>query len=170
MKLFLYIREKARRIYFKIVREKASPEYIARGWAIGMFWGSASPLGLQLLFSIPCAFLCKGSKIGAVLGTIPLTNVITVFFIYPVQCWVGNRILGGSLTLCAVKDALQHVLHDPSLLTLYQALKDLSWDILFAFFAGGILLGLMVTVPTYYGVLALVKRYRSRKRIKRVKV
>ena len=27
------------RLYAKIVREKASPEYIARGWAIGMFYG-----------------------------------------------------------------------------------------------------------------------------------
>ena len=164
MKIFPYIREKTRRLYFKMVREKASPEYIARGWTIGMFWGLAAPLGVQLIFSIPCAFLFKGSKIGAVLGTVPLTNIITVFFIYPVQCWIGNRILGGNLTLCAVKDALKPVLHDPSLQTLYQALKDLSWDMFFAFFVGGILFGLIVAIPTYYGVLALVKRYRSRKR------
>ena len=170
MKIFLHIREKFRRLYFKMVREKASSGYIARGWAIGMFWGLAAPLGLQLLFSIPCAFLLRGSKIGAVLGTVPLTNIVTVFFIYPVQCWIGNRILGGNLTLYAVNDALQPVLYDPSLRTLCQAVRDLSWDMLFAFFAGGILLGVIVVFPTYYGVLVLVKRYRLRKRVKSSKV
>ena len=169
VRIFSYIREKVRRFYFKMVREKAPPEYIARGWAIGMFWGLASPLGMQLVFSIPCAFLFKGSKIGAVLGTVPLTNIVTVFFIYPIQCWIGNQILGGNLTFCAVKDALQHVLQEPSLRTFYQALRDLSWDMLFAFFIGGILFGLLVAIPTYYGVLALVKRYRSRKRTKKNK-
>jgi len=167
VKIFSYIREKTRRLYFKMVREKAPPEYIARGWAIGMFWGLASPLGLQLIFSIPCAFLFKGSKIGAVLGTVPLTNIITVFFIYPFQCWIGNRILGGDLTLCSIKGALQHVLDNPSSRTLCQALKDLSWDMFFAFFVGGIFFGFILAVPTYYGVLVLVKRYRSRKCIKK---
>ena len=163
MKIFSYIREKARRFYFKMVKEKAPSEYIARGWAIGMFWGLAAPLGLQLFFSVPCAFLLRGSKIGAVLGTVPLTNIVTVFFIYPVQCWIGNRILGGNLTLYAVNDALQHILHDPSIQTFYQALKDISWDMLFAFFTGGILLGLIAGFSTYYGVLALVKEYRLHK-------
>ena len=169
MRIFSYVREKARRLYLKMVREKAPPEYIARGWAIGMFWGLASPLGVQLVFSIPCAFLLKGSKIGAMLGTVPLTNIVTVFFIYPIQCWVGNRILGGNLTFCAANDALKHVLHDPSFRTFHQALRDLSWDILFAFFAGGIFFGLIVAVSTYYSVLALVKRYRSRKQVKKIR-
>jgi uncharacterized protein (DUF2062 family) len=161
---FSSIRDKIRFLYFKMVREKASPEYIARGWAIGMFWGLAAPLGAQLFFSIPCAFLLKGSKIGAVLGTFPITNLISVIFIYPAQCWIGNRILGGNLTLDAVKDTLKHILHEPSLRTLLQALQDLSWDMLFAFLAGGVLFGLIVAIPTYYGVLALVKRHRLRKR------
>ena len=60
----------------KIVREKASPEYIARGWAIGMFFGCLIPFGFQLICSIPAAFILKGSKIGATLGTL-LTNPVS---------------------------------------------------------------------------------------------
>ena len=66
------------RLYHKMVREKASPEYIARGWAIGMFYGCLAPFGTQLLLSIPTSFLLKGSKIGATFGTL-LTNHFTVF-------------------------------------------------------------------------------------------
>ena len=68
-----WIRKKSRKVYLKIVREKATPEYIARGWSIGMFFGCLIPIGGQLFCSIPTAFLLKGSKIGAVLGTF-ITN------------------------------------------------------------------------------------------------
>ena len=68
-----WLRRAWMRLYSKIVREKASPEYIARGWAIGMFYGCFAPMGTQLLLSIPTAFLLRGSKIGATLGTF-LTN------------------------------------------------------------------------------------------------
>jgi len=145
-----------------MIREKASPEYIARGWAVGMFWGFATPLGVQLIFSIPCSFLLKGSKIGAVFGTL-LTNPVTIFFVYPIQCWVGNRILGGNLTFNAVKDVLKTALNDRSL----QALFDLKWDVIASFLVGGSLFGILLAVPTYYGVLALVNRHRLRKRAKK---
>ena len=88
-------------LYRKIVHEKASPEYIARGWAIGMFYGCLIPFGLQLAFSIPTSFILKGSKIGATLGTL-ITNHVTIFFIYPVQCLVGNRLIGGAVVIDAV--------------------------------------------------------------------
>ena len=68
------------KMYIKIVREKATPEYIARGWAIGMFYGCLIPFGFQLICSIPTAFLLKGSKIGATVGTF-ITNHFTIFVI-----------------------------------------------------------------------------------------
>ena len=50
-------------LYYKIIRENATPEYVARGWAIGMFYGCFIPFGLQLACSIPTSFILKGSKI-----------------------------------------------------------------------------------------------------------
>ncbi len=145
-------------LYAKIVREKASPEYIARGWAIGMFFGCFSPFGMQLIFSIPTAFVLKGSKIGAALGTL-LTNHITIFFIYPMQCYVGNHLLGGDLTYAAVKTAMDNVLREQS----YEALLKIGEELVAAFFLGGALLTAIMTPLTYYGVKFLVVRYRERK-------
>ena len=89
----IYFKRKMLQLYAKIVREKASPEYIARGWAIGMFYGCLIPFGFQLLCSIPTAFILKGSKIGATIGTL-ITNHFSVFIIYPVQCYVGLLLMG----------------------------------------------------------------------------
>ena len=98
MSVVRWCKKKWRKFYLKIVREKASPDYIARGWSIGMFFGCTIPIGGQLICSIPAAYLLKGSKIGAVLGTF-LTNQVTVFFIYPVQCYAGAKLLGLSADL-----------------------------------------------------------------------
>lgn len=155
----MFRRLKAKLLYLrnKIIREKASPEYIARGWAIGMFWGCFMAFGFQLICSLPTAFLLRGSKIGAVLGTL-LTNQITIFFIYPAQCWVGNKIMGGDLSYAAIKSALKQVLHEQS----FTALKEVGMELFVAFFIGGTLLALIMTPLTYWGVLHFIQRHRLR--------
>ena len=146
------------RLYSKMVSEKATPQYIARGWAIGMFYGCLIPFGFQLLCSIPTAFLLKGSKIGATFGTL-LTNHFTIFIIYPLQCLVGNHVIGGNLSYDAVNEAMQNVLK----LQNYSALLELGRDLLISFFVGGALLTLIMTPITYFLVLNMVKTHRRRK-------
>ena len=149
------------RMYMKVVREKASPEYIARGWAIGMFYGCFIPFGFQLICSIPTAFLLKGSKIGATVGTF-FTNHFSVFIIYPAQCWVGNKIMGGALTWDAAVGAMQELLKEQS----YQALLALGWELVIAFFIGGALLTAVMTPLTYWFVKRIVTAFQNRKKNK----
>ena len=147
------------RLYAKIVREKASPEYIARGWAIGMFYGCLIPFGFQLILSIPTAFLLKGSKIGATVGTF-FTNHFSIFIIYPAQCWVGSKIMGGSLSWQSAVDAMQALLKEQS----YHALLALGWELVVAFFIGGALLTAVMTPLTYWFVKRLVIVFQNRKK------
>ncbi len=158
MKLGRYLKRKYLELYAKMVREKASPEYIARGWAIGMFYGCAIPFGFQLMISIPAAFLLKGSKIGSVLGTL-LTNHFTIWFIYPVQCYVGNKLIGGRLSWAEIKDAMSAVVNEQS----YSKLFSLGGELAASFFVGGALLAAVMTPLTYYGVKNLVIRRRAHK-------
>lgn len=144
------------KLYLKIVKEKASPEYIARGWAIGMFYGCMIPFGFQLMCSIPTAFLLKGSKIGASAGTM-LTNPLTIFFIYPAQCLVGNKLIGGSLSHDAIKSALKDVLARQD----YEALFNLGGELIASFFVGAFILMLLTTPLTYFGVKHLVVSFRK---------
>ena len=158
MGLGKYLKQKILVLYAKMVREKATPEYIARGWAIGMFCGCAIPFGLQLPISIPAAFILKGSKIGSVLGTL-LTNHVTIWFIYPVQCYVGNKLIGGHLSYAAVKEKMARVIAEKS----YEALLSLGGELAASFFIGGALMALVFTPLTYRGVKSLVIRRRARK-------
>ena len=141
--------------YMKAVRDKGTPEYIARGWAIGMFVGFAIPFGLQLAISIPMSFLMKGSKLGSILGTFT-TNHFTIFIIYPFQCWLGNKVICGSLSLnkieCMMRDVLEH--------RNYETLFDMGLEVAISFFIGGLLLAVISTPVCYYVIRRIVIKYR----------
>lgn len=161
-KNFMSLKHKLRRywlkLYIKIVKEKATPEYIARGWAIGMFYGCLIPFGFQLICSIPTAFLLKGSKVGATVGTF-FTNHFSIFIIYPLQCWVGNRLMGGSLSFEASKQAMKDLLEKQN----YDTLLGMGWELVASFFIGGALLTAVMTPLTYVFVKRLVMTFRAKK-------
>ncbi len=151
-----YLKKKYLYLYRKIVREKASPEYIARGWAIGIFYGCLFPFGTQLFFSIPTAFLLKGSKIGAVIGTL-ITNHFTIFVIYPVQCYLGAALIGRPLTYSAIKNAMAEVLREQD----WASLMHLGGDLVAAFFVGGLVFAAFMTPLAYFFVKSVVEKYRK---------
>lgn len=141
-----------RGLYERMVKEPLPPEDVAAGWALGMFVGCAIPFGLQLVVSIPLALMMRVSKIGATLGTF-ITNPVTIFFIYPAQTFVVNKLLfGGSLTY----DRLQHVEWT------WEAVRRLGAEAMASFFLGGIFLALVMTPITYFTVKRLVVRHRRR--------
>lgn len=163
-----WLKRKWRKLYLKIVREKASPEYIARGWSIGMFFGCTIPIGGQLICSIPVAFLLKGSKIGAVLGTF-ITNQITVFFIYPVQCFAGAKLIGLDLSYGDIKDKLKDIVDASSFSEFVDATKSLAGDLTVAFFVGGAIMAAVFTPLTYVAVKRMVVAYRAQLEKRRMK-
>ena len=154
-----WFKKKWRKFYLKIVREKASPEYIARGWSIGMFFGCLIPIGGQLICSIPAAFLLKGSKIGAVLGTV-ITNQVTVFFIYPVQYYAGAKLIGLDLSYGDIKLKLKDIVSASSFSEFVSATKSLAGDLTVAFFVGGAIMAVVLTPITYVVVKKMVIGYR----------
>ncbi len=144
-----------KKLYNRIVKEKASPEYIAKGWAIGIFYGCLIPFGFQLICSIPTALLMKGSKIGATFGTL-ITNHFTIFIIYPLQCFIGNHLIGGSLTYEKTKEVMSNVIQQQN----YSSLMDLGRDLIISFFVGGALFAVIMTPLTYYVVKNMVIKHR----------
>lgn len=140
----------------KMVREKMPASRIAAGWAIGMFYGCVIPFGFQLILSIPTAILSKTSKIGATFGTF-LTNPVTIWFLYPIQCYAANRLIGGNLTYDVISSAMEKVIEAND----YATLLSLGAELVASFFLGGFLLAVVCVPLTFFGVRAMVLRYRK---------
>ena len=148
-----------RRLREKMVRDPLPPEDIAAGWALGVFVGFAIPFGLQLVVSIPLALMMRVSKIGATLGTF-VTNPVTIFFIYPAQTFVVNKLLfGGSLTYSRIADTEWT----------WAAVRKLGAEAMVSFFLGGFLLAIILTPVAYFTVKRLVLGARVRRARRRRK-
>ncbi len=133
----------------KILRTEDSPKKIALGLAIGVFWGIIPTVGFAILFSLPTAFLLKGNKLAAILGTF-VVNPFTTPFIYAFEYKLGQLILK-------------------------TAPLPLSWDIFNlenllsiskSLLVGSIFLAIGLTLITYFLTLQIMLKYRFRHRIK----
>ena len=129
-----------------------------------MFYGCTIPFGFQLLLSIPTAMIMKGSKVGATLGTL-FTNHFTIFIIYPIQCWLGNRLMGGDLSWAAIEGAMRDVVQERS----WQSVLQLTGGLMESFFLGGLVLAAVLVPLTYYGVLRYVRAHRARRQGRRAR-
>ena len=159
-----WLKAKLSELYDKIVKERKSAEFIARGWALGVFVGSVIPVGIQIYIALPLSFLLKGSKIGALTGTL-ISNPLTILFLYPAQCWMGSRLLGKDISWDAISEALKGVLTHQD----WSSLSQLSGHLVTSFFAGGLMLAAVFTPLAYFIVLHLVRNYRRVRGIPDVK-
>lgn len=143
-------------LYIKIVRDRGTPEYIARGWALGMFVGCVVPVFCQLIVAVPLSFVFRCSKIGAAGGTF-ITTPPTAIFIYPIQCFIGSWLLASPLSLAEMRDATARLTAQAD----YSSFIAMGGKVIAAFFAGGLLWAAIMTPLTYFGVKRMVTSYRK---------
>ena len=134
----------------KMLKDPLPPEAVAGGWALGMFIGCSVPFGLQLLVSVPLAFMLRVSKIGATVGTL-ITNPVTVFFIYPAQTWIVYNLLFGRREMGELPTEWTR-----------EAVLALSGPVMISYFLGGLVLALVLSPITYFVVKRIVVGYRRR--------
>ncbi len=149
---------------WRMMRERMSVSRIAAGWALGMFAGCVIPFGLQLVIIVPIAIALKVSKLGATIATF-ITNPFTIIFIYPAQCWVGSRLIGAPLSWDYLSNEVLPTLMSASIWSL-EGLKPflgLGVRLIGGFFAGGLLMGLVLSPLTYFVVKFLVTKWRAKR-------
>ncbi|WP_319523805.1 DUF2062 domain-containing protein [uncultured Desulfosarcina sp.] len=141
-----------RRIYERFIKLKEAPREIALGFALGLMIGMTPFLGIHFVTSIALASLLRWSKISAMVG-VNITNVFTAPLIYPVNYWVGAKLVGVSNGVrwpaaFTAQEMINLVKQSPMVLV------DLC--------AGGMILGIPLAFAGYVVVLRAVRLYRRR--------
>lgn len=142
-----------------MVRDNARPEITAKSAAIGLFCGFFFPIGTQIPITLLLAYLFKARKIIALIFTFP-TNIYTIIFIYPFQCWLGGKLLRLNLSYSLLSKTFRELFHDFS----FAEFLELSTEIIAAFFAGGLFLGVLFGIIGYFSVYSLITSYRERRK------
>ncbi|MBE0477564.1 DUF2062 domain-containing protein [Candidatus Aerophobetes bacterium] len=83
---------KLKRVFKRALLANDSPEKLARGFAIGVFWGVMPTFGFAILFSLPTSVLFKANRLTAIMGTF-ISNPLTSTFFMIQGTYLGNFIL-----------------------------------------------------------------------------
>ena len=78
-----------------LVKVRDTPEALARGLAIGVFFGVSFFWGLQLALAVLVSYLVRGNKVVAAAMT-AVSNPLTSLPLYSLCYLLGHLILGGS--------------------------------------------------------------------------
>jgi uncharacterized protein len=144
-------RERLNNAYRRFLKLRGEPREIALGFALGIMIGMSPFFGVHIVLAVFLAAIFKWSKLTAAIG-VQITNVFTAPFIYPIIYWVGSRVLGisevPSLDGVNLSSAIELIKRTPLIMV----------DLL----VGGIILGLPLSIASYWIVLKTIENYRSR--------
>jgi uncharacterized protein (TIGR03546 family) len=144
--------ERVKQAYTRFLKMRGEPREIALGLALGVMVGMSPFMGFHTLIAVFLALLFKWNKITAALG-VQITNVFTAPFIYPVVYMVGSHILGVS----SLPNPKAHL----SLEAVMELIKR-SPLIMLDLTVGGIVLGIPLSLLTYWVTLKTIENYRKK--------
>jgi uncharacterized protein len=133
----------------RIKKLEGDPHYIAMGMAIGVFVGITPTMPFHTVAAVALAFILRGSKAAAALG-VWFCNPITAPFFYLGSYKTGMFILGHSAPFDVKYESVLELI-------------KLGTDVTMAMIVGGIILGILPGIASYFITRNIIIRIRSRK-------
>lgn len=166
--------ERRLKYYFlKFVRIKGEPHELALGMALGIFAGMLPIIPFHMALSVALALFLKGSKITALIGAW-ISNPLTWYLIYYYNYRLGAFILGFPKNNRLLSSLMPAVEHGDKLMDTFVKITGAGSKIIGAFTLGGMIMGIVASVPSYFIFLKLFRyiktwreKIREHKRIQR---
>lgn len=136
---------------YRLLRLRENPQKIARGFASGIFAGCLPLMGLQFIISVIIAFLVRGNKFAAVMGTW-ISNPITYIPLFVLNFQLGKFILSFFLNNNTQELNLKS----------WANLKGLGTDITITLLFGSVIMGLFASIFGYYLILYLLSKKQNK--------
>lgn len=153
--LWARLKRFVRLLYLKVLRIQATPHNIAIGLAAGVFIGLLPTLPIQTILAVTLAFILRGSKIAAALGTWvsnPLNWALCYYLFYKV---------GSALAPFDVPPFKEVEFCIP-------AMVELGWTFFGAMMIGALVIATPSAILAYFLSKRFVKKYQERKAVRRL--
>ncbi|NES68274.1 MAG: DUF2062 domain-containing protein [Okeania sp. SIO2D1] len=139
-----------RYLYWRFIRMRGTPEYIARGLAMGVFAGLFPIFGLQTIVGVALATLFRGHKIAAAAGTW-VSNPLTYVPIYAINFQVGRLLLNSQEEFI------------PESIISFQELMQYGTQFVAALFLGCLVMGIICGTVSYFLGLKLIHLWHGQR-------
>ncbi|MBC8443771.1 MAG: DUF2062 domain-containing protein [Deltaproteobacteria bacterium] len=140
---------RVRQYIMRIRNLEGDPHTVALGLAIGVFIGITPTIPFHTVLAVALAFLCKGSKAAAAIG-VWFANPITIPVFYYASYKVGAWLLGISVSF------------DFKTYSLTEIFKT-GTDVAIALLLGGVMVGLLPGVMTYFIMRKIISAMQQRR-------
>jgi uncharacterized protein (DUF2062 family) len=152
--------------FLRLTRLRGEPHDLAIGMALGIFAGMMPIMPFQIALAITLALFFRGSKITAALGTWvtnPLNWYFMYFYSYKIGAWI-LRVPRKNGVIFSVMDSVQQ---SEEYLQVIGKIAGAGGTIVCSFLVGGLAMGLVAAVPSYFIFLRFfefIRRWRQRRR------
>lgn len=134
-------------LLLRLLRLRAQPDEIAKGFSLGILIGMTPTLGFQMVIAFFIAMLLGQNKIAATIG-VWISNPITAPLIYAAEYETGRFILG-----------MEHI-HFPQHVT-SESIAQLGYNLMIPMCLGSIIYGLLLGAISYAVVLRMVPSLKT---------
>jgi uncharacterized protein (DUF2062 family) len=149
--VFTSPRERFSQMLVRMRQLEGNPHDIALGMALGVFVSITPIIPLQTIVAVLLAFVFRGSKSAAALGTW-LSNPLTIPLVYYANYKLGCSVLGYQTTLDSVA------------FDSFSQLMELGLEVTWAMIVGGLVIGSILGIVAYFITFRVFITIRRRSR------
>ena len=164
-----YYERQLKYYYLRFVRLKGEPHELALGMALGVFSGMMPVIPGQIALAVALALCFKASKITAAIGTWA-SNPLNWYFIYLYDYKIGAYLLGVEGGNKVIKSVMYSINHGDGMAVIWGKLFSSGITLVSALLIGGIILGTIASVPTYFiffRIFYRLKIWRQKRKAKK---
>ncbi|MGF1493445.1 MAG: DUF2062 domain-containing protein [Microcoleaceae cyanobacterium] len=143
-----------RRVIWRLSQTQGSPEYLARGLALGVFAGCFPFFGLQILMGVTLAIIFRGHRLLAAAGTW-VSNPFTYVPIYLFNYQVGRQLIQTQAKINPKSLDLDN-------LRSTQDILDMGLDVASSLIFGCLVVGMISALLAYFMSWILIHQWRRR--------
>jgi uncharacterized protein (DUF2062 family) len=146
--------------YLRFIRLRGEPNELALGMAFGIFSGMMPIMPFHMVLAVALAIVFKGSKLTAALGSW-VSNPLNWYIIYYLNYKIGFFILGVSRNDRGFSALMESIRNSGEGLYLIGEIISSSGIIIAAFIIGGLIMGIILSVPSYFICLKLFRHIKT---------
>jgi uncharacterized protein (DUF2062 family) len=150
----------------KFIRIKGEPHDLALGMALGIFCAMLPILPFHIAFAIALALIFRVSKITAAIGVF-VSNPFTWSILYYFNYRIGAFILNLSENNRGFSSIMESVQENAETMETIIRIAHASRTIIAAFVIGGLIMGVIAAVPSYFiflKIFTIVRNWRQRRK------
>jgi len=155
--------------FLRFIRLRGEPHELALGLALGIFTGMMPIMPFQTAIAVALALIFKGSKITALIGTW-VSNPLNWYFLYYYSYRIGASLMGLSMKNGIFPSVMTSIHNGEDVIIVFGKILGAGSTIIFAFLFGGLLMGVVASIPSYFFFLRIflfIQKWREERRNRR---